>query len=89
MYYSLSYQGEVFVIDSRIDQFDLWQKNSPLGYDLLFVNSYFSKEDVGKRFRCDEVQVTKRMDILLNGGKVESIEYVWCKNYQGPKNEKR
>jgi hypothetical protein len=29
------------------------------------------------------------MDILLNGGKVESIEYVWCKNYQGPKNEKR
>jgi len=89
MYYSLSYPGEVFVIDSRIDQFDSWQKNSPLGYDLLFVNSYFSKEDVGKRFRCDEVQVTKRMDILLNGGKVESIEYVWCKNYQGPKNEKR
>ncbi len=89
IYYSLPYKDEVFVIKSRIDQFDFWQKNPPLGYDLLFVNSDFSREDVGKRFRCDQVQVAKRIDILLNGGKVESIEYVWCKNFQGAKDEKR
>jgi len=89
IYYSLPYHPEVFVIDQRKDQFDFWQKSSPLGYNLLFVNSYFSKEDIGKSFYCDKVRVVKRMDILLNGGKVEAIEYVWCKNYQGAKDGKR
>ena len=85
MYYSLPYHQEVFVIDQRRDQFDFWQKNSPWGYNLLFVNSYFSREDIGKRFRCDEVLVAKKMDILLNGGKVEEMEYIWCHNFQGAK----
>jgi hypothetical protein len=85
MYYSLPYHQEVFVVDQRRDQFDFWQKNSPWGYNLLFVNSYFSREDIGQRFRCDKVLVAKKMDILLNGGKVEEIEYVWCNNFQGAK----
>ena len=89
IYYSLPYKNEVFVIDQRKDQFDFWQKNSPLGYDILFVNSYFSNEDVTKRFRCGEARVAKRIDIVLNGGKVDRIEYVWCRNYQGPKDENR
>ncbi len=89
MYYSLPYHREVFVIDQRKDQFDFWQKNSPWGYNLLFVNSYFSREDIGKKFRCDEVSRVKKMDILLNGGKVEETEYVWCKNFQGVKDGTR
>ena len=89
IYYSLPYKNEVFVIDQRQDQFDFWQKNSPLGYDILFVNSHFSNEDVTKRFRCGEARAAKRIDIVLNGGKVDRIEYVWCRNYQGPKDENR
>jgi 4-amino-4-deoxy-L-arabinose transferase-like glycosyltransferase len=89
IYYSLPYQREVFVIDQRRDQFDYWQKDSPLGYDLLFINSYFSKEDIGKSFHCGETKVAKKIDILLNRGKVESIEYVWCKDFRGVRNEKR
>jgi 4-amino-4-deoxy-L-arabinose transferase-like glycosyltransferase len=89
MYYSLPYHREVFVIDQRRDQFDLWQKNSPWGYNLLFVHSYFSREDIGKKFQCDEVRVAKKMDILLNGGKVEEIEYVWCRHFRGAKDGNR
>ncbi len=89
MYYSLPYKNKVFVIDQRQDQFDFWQKDSPLGYDLIFVNSHFSDEDVAKKFRCGEARVARRIDIVLNGGKVDAIEYVWCRNFQGPKDENR
>jgi hypothetical protein len=89
MYYSLPYKNKVFVIDQRKDQFDFWQKDSPLGYDLLFVSSHFSNEDVAKKFRCGQARGARRIDIVLNGGKVEAIEYVWCRNFQGPKDENR
>jgi len=87
IYYSLPYNSEVFVIDKRKDQFDFWQEKSPLGYDLLFLNTYFSREDIARRFLCDEVTVASRMEIMLNESKVDRIEYVWCKNYQGEKDE--
>ena len=89
MYYSLPYHPEVFVIDQRKDQFDFWQKNPPEGYNLLFVNSHFSREDIGIKFRCAEVLPVKKMEILLNGGKVEEIEYVWCYHFQGAKDGNR
>jgi hypothetical protein len=82
-YYALPYRMEVFVIDKRVDQFDLWQKLSPLGYDLLFINTRFDREDIEKTYRCDVVQPVKNMDILLNGGKVNSVDFVWCRNFQG------
>jgi len=82
-YYALPYRMDVFVIDKRVDQFDFWQKISPLGYDLLFVNTRFDREDIQKTYRCDAVQTVKHMDILLNGGKVNSVDFVWCRNFQG------
>jgi hypothetical protein len=82
-YYALPYKMEVFVIDKRQDQFDFWQKQSPAGYDLLFVNTRFDREDIEKTYRCDVVQPVKNMDILLNGGKVNSVDFVWCRNFQG------
>jgi 4-amino-4-deoxy-L-arabinose transferase-like glycosyltransferase len=82
-YYALPFDMEVFVIDERVDQFDFWQKKSPLGYDLLFINTYFDQEMIVEKYRCDSVQHANFIDILLNGGKVNSIEYVWCRNFQG------
>jgi len=82
-YYALPYGMDVFVIDKRVDQFDFWQKLSPVGYDLLFVNTRFDREDIDKSYRCDAVQPIKNMDILLNGGKVNSVDFVWCRNFRG------
>ena len=85
MYYSLGYGNQVFVIDDRKDQFDVWQKNVPLGYDLLFLNTHFHELNVEKYARCDRVESAGKKDLLLNGGKVDSIEYIWCRNYRGAK----
>jgi len=82
-YYALPYAREVFVIDKRVDQFDFWRKHSPKGYDLLFVNTRFDREEIAERYRCDAVQSVKSMDLMLNGGKVNSVDFVWCRNFQG------
>lgn len=87
LYYSLPYGRDVFVVDDRKDQFDVWEQaqTAPKGYDLLFVNTHFHQMDVPRNYRCDAAEPVKTMDIILNGGKVDTIEYVWCRNYQGPR----
>jgi hypothetical protein len=37
----------------------------------------------GDRFRCNELRAVRSSEITLNGAKVNRIEYVWCRNYQG------
>lgn len=86
MYYNLPYGHEVFVLDSRQDQFDVWQKKSPEGKDLLFLNTHFENVDVAGSLRCDEVSIAGKMDLTIKGAKVNSVEYIWCKNYRGVKN---
>jgi len=83
LYYNLPYKNEVFVIDHRRDQFDLWEKKTPLGYDLLVMNSHFHHLDVAKDIKCSRVEFADKIDIVLNGGKVDTIEYWWCRNYGG------
>lgn len=85
IYYSLPYKNKVFVVDRRTDQFDYWEKGVPLGYDLLFVeaNPHGEDKNFGKRFRCDEMRPARTLEITLNGAKVNRIEFVWCKNFQG------
>lgn len=85
MYYGLPYDLRVFVIDARKDQFDFWEKDPPTGYDLLFINTHFHHAVMNERYVCDAYQPAKTLDISLNGGKVDTIEYIWCRNYQGEK----
>jgi 4-amino-4-deoxy-L-arabinose transferase-like glycosyltransferase len=83
MYYNLPYKNEVFVIDNRQDQFDVWQKKSPLGYDLLFLDTHFNNMDIENNVRCQRTDAAGGTDILLNGAKVDTVDFVWCRNYQG------
>ncbi len=85
MYYNLPYGHDVFILDDRKDQFDVWQKKSPHGYDLLFLNTEFHNINVAKDLQCDKVMVAAKTDYLLNGSKVNTVEYVWCINYSGAK----
>lgn len=85
MYYNLPYGHEVFVMDARQDQFDVWQTKSPRGYDLLFLNTEFEQIDVAAALKCDQVDLAGRLDLTLNGSKVNRAEFVWCRNYQGVK----
>jgi len=82
-YYSLPYDQEVYVIDDRHDQFDVWKPNPPLGYDLLFLNSRFHGIDVDTALRCDRVCPADELPLFLNGRLVDRVTFVWCLNYQG------
>jgi len=85
LYYNSPYASEVFLIDNRFDQFDLWQKGSPVGRDLLFINTRFFKKNVAKTMSCRTVEPAGSLDILLHGAKVNRIDYVWCRDFQGRK----
>ncbi|KQC06505.1 MAG: hypothetical protein APR62_07800 [Smithella sp. SDB] len=85
MYYNLPYKNEVFVIDKRQDQFDVWQKKSPVGYDLLFLNTHFNNLDMDKQVSCERIDFAGKTDILLNSAKVDTVDFVWCHNFQGTK----
>jgi hypothetical protein len=51
----------------------------------LFVNTHFDRENIVDKYRCDTVRNVKSMDIILNGGKVNSVDFVWCRNFRGDK----
>lgn len=85
MYYSLPYRNEVFVIDDRKDQFDVWEKHSPQGYDLLFLNTHFHQLNIEEYVKCDKIEKAGKIDLMLNGAKVDAVEYIWCRNYRGTK----
>jgi 4-amino-4-deoxy-L-arabinose transferase-like glycosyltransferase len=85
MYYSLPYKNEVFIIDNRKDQFAVWQKQSPIGYDLLFLNTYFHNLNIEKYARCERIEVVAKTDLILRKAKVDTVEFVWCHNYGGAK----
>ncbi len=87
MYYSLPYESEVFIMDNRRDQFDIWQKKEPYGYDLLFVQTYFENGDIGQKFKCAEVFPVQTMELTLHGRKINKVTLVWCRNYQGKKDD--
>lgn len=84
-YYNLPYGNEVFVIDDRNDQFDVWERKEPKGYDLLFLTTHFHELNIENHIRCDRVEKAGKTDLLLNIAKTDTIEYVWCRNYQGKK----
>ena len=85
MYYGLPYGWDVVVADRRFDQFDLWQKEPAVGRDLLFVNTRFFHKDISRTYKCEDCVPVKSLDIILNGAKVDSINFVWCRNFQGIK----
>lgn len=73
----------VFLIDKRDDQFDIWQQESPLNKDLVFINTYFFPEDIKLYAKCDSYKELPKFDVSLNHNKVNTITLTKCFNYQG------
>jgi len=84
-YYAKPYGVKTFVLDDYNQQFSLWEGESPIGYDLIIVHSHFSDTSALDSLQCDELQPLTKRDTLLNNHKVDTVEYLWCKNYQGKK----
>jgi len=83
IFYNRDYNSTVYLIDNKYDQFDLWQKSSPIGKNLIVINTHFFKKDINRYMKCDKVVLLKKFDITLNHHKVNTIKLIECKNYQG------
>lgn len=84
-YYTKPYGVKTFVLDDYNRQFSLWEGESPIGYDLLIVHSHFSDSNALSSLRCDSLRPMAKRDTLLHAHKVDTVDYLWCKNYQGKK----
>lgn len=84
-YYAQPYHVKTFVLDDYNRQFSLWEGESPVGYDLLIVQSHFADANALSALQCKTRQSLKKEDILLNNHKVDTVEYLLCTDYRGNK----
>ncbi|MBN2816010.1 MAG: glycosyltransferase family 39 protein [Campylobacterales bacterium] len=82
--YNAEYNSEVFLIDDRYDQFDIWEKSSALGKDLVFIDINFAHKDINATMRCNSVYQVESF-ALLQGSEAENIKLIKCINFQGLK----
>jgi hypothetical protein len=85
IYYNRNYDSNVYLIDDRDDQFDVWEKDKPIGKDLVVINTHSFKKDIDAYMKCSKVILHNEFDIMLNNSKLNTIQLVTCKNYQGLK----
>ena len=83
MYYNIPYKSGVFLLGNDDERFTTWYSGSPLGEDILFITNHFERPDIGREMQCSGVSDAGQMDILLHGGKVDTIDYVWCRSFSG------
>lgn len=80
--YNAKYSSEVFLLDDRYDQFDIWQKQTPLGKDIIVIDPNFAHKDIERYMKCDSVEEIDAFAILEKS-KEPNIHLIRCKNYQG------
>ncbi len=85
LYYNRSFGSPVYLIGDGQERYSRWITGSPLGSDILFLNSHFFSKDIGKEMNCRQVEDAGHYDILLRGGKVDTFDFVWCRSYGGMK----
>lgn len=77
------YTSEVYLLDHRFDQFDIWQKNSPLGLDLIVIDTAFAHKDLPHYLKCDTITQIDSFNLLEEQSKENTIQLYRCTNYQG------
>jgi len=82
--YNASYDSEVYLLDNRFDQFDIWEKNSPIGKDIIVIDINFAHKDIEQYMKCDTITELKAFNILGDAAsKAKTIKLIKCSNYQG------
>jgi len=82
--YNDKYDSDVYLIDDRYDQFDIWEKSSALGKDIVFIDINFAHKDINKTMQCDYVRELESFALLENSAN-KNITLILCKNFQGLK----
>lgn len=80
-----SYSSQVYLLDKRKDQFDIWQSEPPKGINLVIVDLPFAHTDLVNYLECDRISHLDSFNILENFYKKSNIKLYRCTNYQGLK----
>jgi predicted membrane protein len=84
LYYNQK-KSEVFIIDTRHDQFDIWQPLSPIGYDLLVVVEAAKKDEHLAHLNCVQLTSVGEKIFRLKNITVNHFLYYHCAHYLGYK----
>ncbi len=79
------YNSQVYLLDKRSDQFDIWQSEPPKGINLVIVDLPFAHTDLVNYLQCDRISRLDSFNILENFYKKSNITLYRCTNYQGLK----
>jgi len=83
MVYNKPYKSKVFLLDNRYDQFDLWEKSSPIAKDIIVIDMDFMHKDLNKYIKCDTITPLESFNVLNDKSQKSNIHLLQCKNYQG------
>jgi len=83
-YYSGS--DEVFVLDRRYDQFDLWESSDFAGKDVLLIDTKF-KQFNKDALPCKKIEFAGEYEVVLEGAYVNRAKYYWCFGFEGKNKE--
>jgi hypothetical protein len=85
MYYNYE-NSKVFVIDSRFDQFDIWNPESPIGYDLILAIEANKKDENLAHVDCAEINAIGEYKTYIKDVPVNHFLYYHCKQFKNYKN---
>jgi len=82
MYYN-EQMSEVFVIDQRFDQFDIWAPQLNIGYDLIVVIEATKKAEHLAQLNCTQLNAVGETKTLIKEIPVNYFLYYHCVNFLG------
>ncbi len=76
---------EVFVIDQRFDQFDIWAPQSGIGYDLIAIIEANKKDEHLSHLQCAQLTAVGEITNSIKNVPVNHFLYYHCANFSGYK----
>ena len=76
-------EKQIFILDDRQDQFDVWNPVSPLGKNLWIVQFSYDEKNLHEKMRCDEWGEQEKIPILDRGFHQYDVLLQLCRNYLG------
>lgn len=85
IFYNAGYDSNVYLLDDRYDQFDIWNPKEPIGKDVIVIDINILHRDTARYMKCESVKKLEGFNVMLDKTKKDTIELVKCTNYQGLK----
>ncbi len=82
MYYNKS-EHKVFVLDDRFDQFDLWNPESPIGYNFIVLIEANKLDEHIKHLSCTVLHPLGEKITTIKEVQVNHFLYYYCANFLG------